>query len=378
MQKHKVLFLITMLILMAFTAPKNDFTYYFQKGFKAVEIGNHSAAIYYLDSAIALNPEADSAYSLIAYPYFSMGMSDKAIEYANKAIDINPNNALAYYVRGISIGSINVYSDSLIKVIKKHRKDSVWLSNNIRNRYFFAEPAEVGYSGIYDYAKAIKDINKSLKLDSTYAYVYDFRAYFHKWMKQYDKAKADYDKCIELQPENPYYYLSRGEVCEKYGRPDWSMDDYTKGIELDSNMAVLYEKRGLLYYHTFIDQEYACKDLTKATLLGRYIENLDTYCTISEYGFRYYGGRRWRHDYVPRGCVCPNFKDMFNPETDTIREIEMPAGSGNMIKMLDIKDSEKTTWDFGDGRIMEISKETKRRWLKEEEEKRQKELLNTP
>jgi hypothetical protein len=29
------------------------------------------------------------------------------------------------------------------------------------------------------------------------------------------------------------------------------------------------------------DKEYGCKDLTKATLLGEYIENLDEYCMLN-------------------------------------------------------------------------------------------------
>ncbi|MFO0477361.1 MAG: hypothetical protein ACK50L_01100 [Bacteroidota bacterium] len=61
---------------------------------------------------------------------------------------------------------------------------------------------------------------------------------------------------------------------------------------------------------------------------------------------------------------------MFDPTTDTIIEQELMPGF--KTKLLDIKPSEKTTWEFDDGRVIEISKKTKERWLKEEEEKRKK------
>ena len=365
-------------ISMAFVVPK-DFEYYYKKGFEAVEQGNNAAAIYYLDSAIALNPEADTVYSLIAYPYYSLGKIDEAIEYANKAIEMTPQNAFAYYVRGLSYSAIEVTTDSLVKVVKKHKKDSTWMADNFYNRYFVADPNVVQFSGVFDYARAIKDLDKSLELDSTYAPAYASRAYYYEWLGQYERAKADYDKSIELQSDNPYNYLSRGKFNEKYGRPDWARDDYTKGIELNPEIAELYQRRGLIYYHTFYDREYACKDLTKATMLGMFIENLTEYCTPTflDSTSRWYGGKRWRHDFYtnPKSapCVCPNPETMFNPETDTIKEVEIFPG--HKVKMLDIKDSEKTTWEFEDGRVIEISKTTEKRWLKEQEEKRKKDAL---
>ncbi len=359
---------------MAFIVPR-DYKYYYQKGYEAIEQGNNAAAIYYLDSAVILNPEADSTYTLLASCYYNLGKVEKTIDYSNKAIFINPNNPYGYFYRGISTSFVDVFSDSLAKQIKKHKKDSVWLADNIKNRYYMPSTNDYSYSGLYDYGNAIEDLTKCIELDSTFITAYSYRAIYYHYLQQVDAAEKDYDYCIKKEPKVATHYLNRGNFREQYGSPGHARDDYTKGIDLDSNMAELYEKRGLLYYNAFHDKEYACKDLTKATLLGRYIEDLDSYCKLTdlESTMRMYGGYPHRHDY--QYCVCPP-KPVFNPETDTIREIEISPD--NVMEIWDIKDSEKTTWKFDDGRVIEISKETKKRWLKEEEEKRKKELLNTP
>jgi len=351
---------------------KPTFEKYYQKGVEEVRQYNYPAAIYYLDSAALLQPDRDSVYSLIAHSYRFLGKPQNAIEYCNKCLLLNPRNANAYFTRGTCIAQINlfndtIFTDSITKLIKKHKGNEKWLTKNIWSRYYI--PAQT--SGMYDYGKAIEDITKTIQLDSSQAYYYSYRAYYFYWLNQPEKAKPDYDRAIELEPNNANHYLNRGIFNEKYSSPGNARDDYSKGIRLDSNYAELYERRGRLYRDVFYDKEYACKDFRKATLLGRFIEDMDDYCKPNQIDSLLHGQYSypaWRHDF--NNCYCPNPKDMFNPETDTIKEIELVPG--HKQKMIDIKDSEKTTWEFEDGRVIEISKKTKERWLKEEEERKKK------
>jgi len=362
--KKNIVLFILLIICYSFVADKQDD---YTRGFEAIESGNNPKAIYYLDRALIQNPLSDSASSLIAYAYYLLGKVDKAIQYSNNSLSLNNKNAFAYYVRGISVAALDVGTDSLYKVIKKHRKDSLWLSKNIFNRYYWASPPTYTFYGIYDYSKAIADLDKSIAFDSTYSEAFAYRALFGERISQFEQAEQDYDKSIELAPNNLNYYLSRGMFYEYRHRYRLAIKDYTKGIAIDSTFGQCYEKRGKLYAKAYFDKEYACKDLRKATMLGLYIENLKDYCTLTfiDSTTRFFGNRRlWRHDRRGTGCVCPKIE--FNPERDTIKEIDM---GGHKMKIMDIKDSEKTIWEFEDGRIIEISKETKKRWLKEQEKK---------
>lgn len=308
--KKWVLISFVLFISMAFVVPK-DYEYYYQKAEEAYNKGNNAAAIYYADSAVVLNPEIDSTYTILAASYYNLGKLKEAIEYSNKLIEVNPKNPFGYFYRGLSISFTDVYSDSLVKQIKKHKKDSAWLSNNIRNRYYLPDTENYSYSGLYDYGKAIEDLTKCIELDSMFVTAVSYRAIYYHYLRQIEAAERDYDYCIEKEPNVATHYLNRGSFREQYSSPGHARDDYTKGIDLDSNMADLYEKRGLLYYNFFHDKEYACKDLTKATLLGKYIENLEDYCTFTdlELSTRMYGGYPHRHNF--RYCYCPP-KPVFN------------------------------------------------------------------
>lgn len=95
---------------------------------------------------------------------------------------------------------------------------------------------EEGIQKMYDldYSEAIKDFNKSIEADSTYA-----KSYYHRAGLLY----------------------ARKKVKE-------AIIDYSKAIELDTNFADAYYSRGLVYFNnnqTF----YACQDWLKAYKLGK-------------------------------------------------------------------------------------------------------------
>ncbi len=364
--------ILLLFFLSAFTTNTPDaFENLYYKGVEAIIQKNYSAALLYLDEAIRLQPERDSAYSLMGYSYYSLNKPLQAVDYCNIALKINPKNAYAFFVRGMAVHSIDmfsdsVFSDSLYKVVKRHKGNKEWILKNVKNRYYAPENG----SGIYDYGTAINDITKAIQLDSSRVNYYSWRAHLNYWLEKPDKAEPDYNRCIEMEPNNAYHYMNRGVFYERFSSPSYAMDDYSKGILLDSTIAELYERRGKLYQDFYHFKSYACKDFKKAALLGRYIEGMEEYCKPNQLDSLYdYSSRI----YKPNQCFCPRMEDVFDPTTDTIKEIEILPGSGYKQKMIDIKDSEKTTWEFEDGRVITISKKTKQRWLKEEEERRKKE-----
>ena len=367
----KVFFIFFFVFFIFFSGKQSEslFENYYKKSIEEIAKYNFSAGIYYLDSAAILHPGRDSVYSLMAHSYRFLGKQKKAIEYCDKCLSLNPYNANAYFTRGASIAEYNLlqdtlFTDSIAKLLKKHKGDEKWITKNINNRYYIPQQT----NGMYDYGKATENITKAIELDSLRAYYYSFRAYYFYHLALPEKAEPDYNRAIQLEPDNAQHYLNRGIFNEKYHSPGSARDDYSRGIWKDSTNAELYERRGRLYRDIFHDKEYACRDFRKAMLLGRFIEDMDESCKpnwLDTLMMSKYNDPVWRHDY--NNCACPNIEKMFNPETDTLKEIEIVPGYKQ--KMIDIKDSEKTTWEFEDGRIITISKKTKERWLKEEEKR---------
>ncbi len=81
------------------------------------KIENRSNAINELDLAIAKNPNNAEAYYKRGMAYDSEGNYQKALQDFNKAIELDPKDAAAYFMRGLVYGMIDVSYDS-VKDIK--------------------------------------------------------------------------------------------------------------------------------------------------------------------------------------------------------------------------------------------------------------------
>ncbi|MFA6924921.1 MAG: tetratricopeptide repeat protein [Bacteroidales bacterium] len=336
--KKIIFFILLAFIFISFDNPRSKyFEYYYKKSLEAANKGNASASIYYADSAISFISNIDSIYSLKANAYYMLGRPNQAIEQCEIALNLNKKNDYAYFIKGLSISLKNAYSDSLYDLIKRYKKDKEWFKENILNRYN-SSSLENGNYVLIDYGLAIKYIDTCLLLNPAYINARMFRGLFYQYLNNYEKAIPDFDTCIKQDTNKirrSWYYDYIGTCKEKMGLNEEARDAYTMGIFFNPKSGLLYEKRGMLYNNVWFDREYACKDLQKAMLYGRYIDSIEKYCSPSEYDFvsRMHGPKDWRHDY--KYYCCPQIK--FNPQKDTLIDIEIVPGVKE--KMLDLKKS---------------------------------------
>lgn len=92
--------------------------------------------------------------------YYYLKQYERAIQDYNKAIQLNPNYAVAYNNRG------NAYSD------------------------------------LRKYERAIQDFDKAIELKPNYEYAYYWRGWVYEKMKEYKKALEDYNKALKFDPNN--------------------------------------------------------------------------------------------------------------------------------------------------------------------------------
>lgn len=122
-------------------------------------------------------------------PYY-----EKVFSYLDKAIELDPNYADAYYNRG-----------------------NIWL--------------DYGHS-----SKAIADFNKAIELNPQYAKAFYARA--EAWIaeEQTDKAIDDCTKALEIDPGFVRAYWRRGTIWSM-GKKDYAraVADFKKGLELQPN-----------------------------------------------------------------------------------------------------------------------------------------------
>jgi tetratricopeptide (TPR) repeat protein len=175
------------------------------------------------------------------FPMVKKWKYDRAIFRCRKAIELNPDDHIAYKNRG--------------------------------NAYYKKK--------LYDLALA--DYNKAIKLNPGFVVAYNNRGIVYQVIGQSDLAIADYNKAIELNPQNGMPYNNRGFTLLLLGRLEEAERDIRKSLELNAgniyalnSMAELYAAKN--------DPIEACKWLKKAIEKGynnwSYIKTSRTYNDI--------------------------------------------------------------------------------------------------
>jgi hypothetical protein len=124
----------------------------------------------------------------------------------NKAIEINPSDADAYYNRGVV------------------------------------------YHGEGQYDQAISDYTKAIEIDPRYANAYNNRGLaYGKGKEQYDKAISDFSKAVEINPRHAEAYNNRGFTYYIKGQHDKAISDYSKALEINPTDGMAYVNRIVAY-----------------------------------------------------------------------------------------------------------------------------------
>ncbi|MCD4745062.1 MAG: tetratricopeptide repeat protein [Bacteroidales bacterium] len=135
---------------------------------------------------------------------YSLAISDYT-----KAIELNPEQGILYYYRGLCKFSIGNYRESIqdfSKIIEQHP--------NCIDAYFYRGQSK---HKMEDYRGAIQDYNKTIEYDnnSDYNMAYFNRGINKYSLKDYHGAIIDLSKAIELNIEVRVAYLARG-MCKYY------------------------------------------------------------------------------------------------------------------------------------------------------------------
>ena len=128
----------------------------------------------------------------------------KSIELCTKAIEINPDFAVAYYNRG-----------------------------NIKDK-------------LQDYVGELNDYNQAIKLKPNFEYALFNRANIKVKLGDYEGAISDFSKVIELNPNENEAYINRGNIKARIGDVSGALADYNKAISLNQDYPEAYYNRGIL------------------------------------------------------------------------------------------------------------------------------------
>lgn len=223
---------------------------YYKEGVEFVKNNKKEEAIAALSKAIELNPKNVDAYFLRAtcqtdYP-------DKVIADCNEAIKLEPNHVNAHIARGGAYwikGDQNNALDDYSWAIKMD-------PDNVQARYLRAEIYKSGSElekALADYT-AIINSNKAENKDKSEAYT--SRGFIYGIVQDnYISAIENFTKAIEAAQgttlakgsEGVQNYLFRAACYMRQGNYSQAVSDYTKAIELAPEDSTPYALRGEAY-----------------------------------------------------------------------------------------------------------------------------------
>ena len=142
--------------------------------------------------SIQMNTENTQAHYI---QYKNLQNYAEAITDYTKAIQLNPNDADAYYNRG------NIHC-----VLK-------------------------------EYSKAIADFTKAIKKNKNFAVAYNNRGCIYSRLNKFSKAISDATKAIIINPISAFYYSNRGEYYYSFGNKEKAYKDWQISYLLGSSYA---------------------------------------------------------------------------------------------------------------------------------------------
>jgi tetratricopeptide (TPR) repeat protein len=243
--------------------------------------GNRYEALQYFNKAIELNVEPCIAYWRRSQYWYNESIPDynNALTDIEKAITICkniPDNQLLsdfYITRGFIYSRLKLSNLAILDF-----KKAISLSD-INNEAYFRLAFEEYYQKHYD--EAISYLNKGISLsteNTLLARYYSLLARCYEDIKNNNMAEYYFTKSIDNDPSDPYYYFNRAE----YYTYTWDINNNKKALN-DFNIAfskvnVNFPTKKLAYYYfirylTYSNLEYyseALSDINKSISLDPY------------------------------------------------------------------------------------------------------------
>lgn len=195
-----------------------------ERGNVALENGKIQTAIDYFDKAIEIDSQTAAIYINRGFAYFLKGDFERAIGDTTKAIELNSEIVEAYALRGDSYFQKKNYDQALMDFSKA-------IELNPKSAGAYRKRASVFYA-TGELSRAIEDATKAIENNPGHIDAYGVRGDSYFQNENFDLAIADYSKAIELNPQLAGAYTKRATVHHVKGQLLRAIDDYENYIRV--------------------------------------------------------------------------------------------------------------------------------------------------
>ena len=207
---------------------------------KAIELNSNYAKAHYYDYYYRGTTQRidESKYEYSVERFAWERAAAKILPYFDKAIELSPTYAEAYYMRGLLKDKFTPLREGVEEVIKDFGKAILW-KPDFADAYFHRGRIRVKFGHSRDQRHkriAIVDFEKAIQLKTSFTTsAYANMGAIKIRLGLYRSAIKDYDKAIELNPD-PESYLWRARAKFELEQHEAAMVDYDNAVQISFKM----------------------------------------------------------------------------------------------------------------------------------------------
>jgi len=203
-----------------------------------------------------------------SYKYTAEGWT-RAIEFFEKAIEIQPDYAPAYAGIAAASGCLWFFgilpAEQMIPQSKTAAIKALELDENLAEAYFSSAISTFFYD--WEWEKAGREFKRSIALDPNNAEALSYYAMFLAFEERFDEADELSKKSFELDPLSPLINMNVGWNYFSAGMSNEAASQADKMIEIEPDFFGAYWLKGAIYLSEG-EYEKAVEELKKAVSLG--------------------------------------------------------------------------------------------------------------
>jgi len=195
------------------------------KGERHTLNNKHQQAVAEFQKAIQINPNYAIAYSSLGLVYFYIGQNQQAITELQKAIDIKPTKITWRNDIGIVYNALGQNQQAVAELQNAIRIDSNCAMSyaSLGYVYFFMGQAD----------QAIAEINKAIKINPHVSNTYNILSMIYHFLGQYQKAITYNKKAIQVNPGDGAAYAGLGLNYLYLSQFKEAIPHFQRSIQLD-------------------------------------------------------------------------------------------------------------------------------------------------
>ena len=174
----------------------------------------------------------------------------RGIELFQKAIELDPNYALAYSGMAEAYGFLASSTGGWLPVEAYPKAKAAALKALEIDEGLGEAYCSLGFTSLlyeYDFLAAEEHFKKAIELSPTYSNAHDGLGFCLKAFGRHEEAIERCKKVLELDPLSPFSHISVGYGYYFARRFDEAISEYEKALELDKQTIFAYRNLGLAY-----------------------------------------------------------------------------------------------------------------------------------